>query len=65
VDVVLREQPVVPFSFTVDRLKPPSKKPQLMPAVLSRSPMLTPSICALLLAEAQVSPVGSTSLIRV
>ena len=32
-------QPVVPLAFLTVRSKPPSKKPQLMPAALSRSPM--------------------------
>ena len=43
VEVCERLQPVVPLGFFVVRSKPPSKKPQLMPRALSRSPMFWPA----------------------
>ena len=55
----MRLQPVVPLGFVMVRSKPPSKKPQVMPAAFSRSPMF----CAAHLQPAplvveQTSPIG-------
>src|SRR5579864_1933423 len=44
VEVVLRLHPVLPFEFVIVRSNPPSKKPHVTPAVLSRSPTLGPPI---------------------
>ena len=64
--VVLRRQPVVPLALMTVRSKPPWKKPQVMLAALSRSPMLGPVMWtrASEVLE-QTSPAGSASPMRV
>src|ERR1700678_1839173 len=65
-DLILRAQPVVPFAFTIERLNPPMKPPQVMPAASNRSPMLWPPNCACVrFGLEQTSPSGSASPIRV
>ncbi len=61
-----RWQPVVPLGLVMVRSKPPSKKPQLTPAVFSRSPMFLPPIwkTSPVVVE-QTSPSGSASLMTV
>src|ERR1700684_1916349 len=63
---VEREQRVEPFEFVRDKLKPPSKNPHVMPAVLSRSPILVPPNWTVSpVTVEQVSPTGSESLTSV
>jgi hypothetical protein len=51
--------------LVTERLKPPSKKPQVTPPVFSRSPMFLPDMLKLALVEEQTSPPGSASLMSV
>src|ERR1700691_1366460 len=62
---VERAQPVVPLLLMVCRLKPPTKEPQGMLAVLSRSPMFLAFDEVVVVLLDHRSPVGSTSPIKV
>src|SRR5271156_5374170 len=62
---VERAHPVVPLALVIERLKPPSKKPQVILAAFNRSPMVLPDMLKFALVEEQTSPVGSASPISV
>src|SRR5882757_11317749 len=62
---VERAHPVVPLELVMVRSNPPSKKPHVTLAALSRSPMFLPDMLKFLLVEEQMSPAGSASLMSV
>src|SRR5579859_7263829 len=62
---VLRLQLVVPLLLVIPRLKPPSNQPQVTEAEFIRSPTFLPVKKPLSVLLEQVSPLGSTSFVRV